>query len=109
MKVLPRRDRDVSFMAKRSRAGWEPLAYAAASADRFLSELISVVRFPSVSGQPRHAEDVNRCAAWLAQHLQSIGLENVTVAPTARHPIVYADWRHARGQSTVLIYGHYDV
>jgi acetylornithine deacetylase/succinyl-diaminopimelate desuccinylase-like protein len=109
MKPLPKRDHEVSFMAKKSRAGLEPLAYAAASADRFLSELVSLVRFPSISAQPRHAEDVKRCAAWLAQHLQSIGLENITVAPTARHPIVYADWRHARDQPTVLIYGHYDV
>ena len=31
------------------------------------------------------------------------------MVPTAGHPIVYADWRHAPGQPTVLIYGHYDV
>ena len=33
----------------------------------------------------------------------------VAVVPTKGHPIVYGDWRHAHGQPTVLIYGHYDV
>jgi acetylornithine deacetylase/succinyl-diaminopimelate desuccinylase-like protein len=66
------------------------------------------VHFPSVSAQPKHANDVKNCAAWLAAHLRGIGLENVAVVPTARHPIVYGDWRHAPGP-TVLIYGHYDV
>jgi acetylornithine deacetylase/succinyl-diaminopimelate desuccinylase-like protein len=67
------------------------------------------VRFPSISAQPAHAADVRRCAAWLAKHLQRIGLQNVRVIATPRHPLVYADWRHAPGKPTVLIYGHYDV
>ena len=74
-----------------------------------MAELQKFVRFPSVSAQPRRAEDVKRCAAWLANHLRGVGLERVCVVPTARHPIVYADWRHAPGRPIVLIYGHYDV
>lgn len=105
----PRMEAGMSLTATKSHAQTKARAFATASADRFLSELIRFVRFPSVSAQPRHAEDVKRCAAWLAQHLQGIGLENVAVVQTARHPIVYADWRHARGQPTVLIYGHHDV
>jgi acetylornithine deacetylase/succinyl-diaminopimelate desuccinylase-like protein len=49
------------------------------------------------------------CSAWLANHLRQIGLEQVQVIPTARHPIVYAHWKKAVGRPTVLIYGHYDV
>jgi acetylornithine deacetylase/succinyl-diaminopimelate desuccinylase-like protein len=45
----------------------------------------------------------------LADHLRQVGLNNVTIARTKGHPIVYADWRHARDRPTVLIYGHYDV
>jgi acetylornithine deacetylase/succinyl-diaminopimelate desuccinylase-like protein len=67
------------------------------------------VRFPSISAQPRHAADVRRCARWLAGHLRRIGLEHARVIPTARHPIVYAEWLHAPGRPTVLVYGHYDV
>src|SRR5262249_48050317 len=76
---------------------------------RFVSELQDFIRFPSVSAQPRHAPDVQRCAAWLAVHLRRSGLRNVQIIPTARHPIVYADWMGAPGRPTVLIYGHYDV
>ncbi len=76
---------------------------------RWVEELKSLIRFPSVSAQPQHAAAVSACAAWLAQHLQHIGLEHVRIIPTPRHPIVYADWLRAPGQPTVLIYGHYDV
>jgi acetylornithine deacetylase/succinyl-diaminopimelate desuccinylase-like protein len=76
---------------------------------RFVAELKEFVRFPSISAQPRHAADLRRCARWLAGHLRRIGLEHVRVVSTARHPIVYADWLHAPGRPTVLVYGHYDV
>ena len=75
---------------------------------RWLEELKQFIRFPTVSAQPAHADDLKRCAAWLADHLRKIGLQNVRVIPTRRHPLVYADWKRARGP-TVLIYGHYDV
>ncbi len=86
-----------------------PLHYAQANRARFIAELKDFVRFPSVSAQPQRAVDVKRCAAWLASHLQRIGLEQVRIMPTARHPVVYAEWRHAVDCPTVLIYGHYDV
>lgn len=76
---------------------------------RFVSELAEFIRFPSVSAQPVHAKDIQRCAAWLADHLRAVGLEHVEVVRTARHPIVTADWLNAPGRSTLLIYGHYDV
>jgi acetylornithine deacetylase/succinyl-diaminopimelate desuccinylase-like protein len=87
----------------------QPLAYARAHRVRFVSELADLIRFPTVSGQPRHARDLRRCAEWLASHLGRVGLEHVHIIPTSRHPLVYADWRHAPGAPTVLIYGHYDV
>src|SRR5438132_10089543 len=76
---------------------------------RFLRELIEFVGIPSVSAQPQHASDVQRCAAWLAEHLRRIGMRRVALVPTPRHPIVCAEWRGAPGRPTVLIYGHYDV
>jgi acetylornithine deacetylase/succinyl-diaminopimelate desuccinylase-like protein len=85
------------------------LAYARKHRSRFVAELEEFVRFPSVSNQPQHAGDVRKCASWLAAHLRRIGLEQVCVVPTNRHPIVFASWRHARGRPTVLLYGHYDV
>ena len=85
------------------------LAYTRANSPRFVAELKDFIRFPSVSVQPQHTDDVQQCATWLANHLHTMGLEHVQLVPTSRHPIVYAEWRHAPAQPTVLIYGHYDV
>ncbi|MCI0366627.1 MAG: hypothetical protein L0219_22410, partial [Phycisphaerales bacterium] len=85
------------------------IAYCQRHGARFLAELKQFIRFPSVSAQPTHADDLKRCAAWLADHLRQIGLERIAVVSTARYPIVYAEWRGAPGRPTVLIYGHYDV
>ena len=88
----------------------DALTYARAQRKKFLEELKEFIRFASVSAQPRHADDTAKCAEWLADHLGGVGLEQVQVIPTARHPIVYGDWRHAPpGTPTILIYGHYDV
>ncbi|HEY0078668.1 MAG TPA: dipeptidase [Pyrinomonadaceae bacterium] len=84
-------------------------AYVRANAARFVEELKQFVSFPSVSAQPKHADDLKKCAAWLAAHLHGIGLEHVRIVETPRHPIVYADWLHAPSRPTLLVYGHYDV
>jgi len=85
------------------------LAYARSNRARFVAELIEFVRFASVSAGPKHTRDISNCAAWLAAHLRRAGLDRVRVLPTRGSPIVYADWLHAPGRPTVLIYGHYDV
>lgn len=85
------------------------LAYANDHQTRFLDELKALLRIPSISTLPDRADDVRRAAEWLADHMRSIGLEHVRVDPTAGHPVVVADWLHAPGKPTVLIYGHYDV
>ena len=85
------------------------LAYVHDHRPRFVAELGAFIRFPSVSAQPQHAQDVARCAAWLAHHLREIGLEQVRIIPTAGHPIVCASRHYAAGRPTVCIYGHYDV
>ena len=84
------------------------LAYVRAQRPRFLTELKEFIRFPSVSAQLRHAEDRVRCARWLASRLRRIGLDKVKLVSSPDAPIVYAEWRHAPGKPTVLIYGHYD-
>jgi len=82
---------------------WEQ--YLLANRERHLTELMEFLRIPSVSGLPSHHSEVERAAHWVARRLQEAGLEHVAVRP----PIVYADWLHAPGRPTVLIYGHYDV
>ena len=83
--------------------------FVASHQPRFLGELQSFVRIPSISADPARGEDVKRCGEWLAAHLKKIGLDRVRVLPTKRHPIVYGEWMGVPGKPTVLIYGHYDV
>jgi len=74
-----------------------------------MDELKELIAIPSISTNPENTGDIQRCAQWLANHLQGLGIEHVQVIPTEKHPIVYGDWLHADGKPTVLIYGHYDV
>ncbi len=83
--------------------------YARKNSPRFLDELKTLLRIPSVSTLPEHKQDVQAAADWLAKELTRIGMENVEVIATAGHPLVYADWLHAAGKPTALCYGHYDV
>lgn len=85
------------------------IAYARAHAERFLDELKDLLRIPSVSTLPENKPDIERAAAWVAGDLTRTGMEHVEIIPTAGHPLVYADWLHAPGKATVLVYGHYDV
>lgn len=85
------------------------IEYARQNNGRFLDELKTLLRIPSVSTLPEHKADVARAAAWLAEELKRIGLEHVEVIRTAGHPLVYADWLHAPSKPTCICYGHYDV
>ena len=77
--------------------------------DRFLEELKTFLRIPSISTLPEHKGDIERAAEFVAAGLRNAGMENVEIIRTAKHPLVYADWLHASGKPTVLCYGHYDV
>jgi acetylornithine deacetylase/succinyl-diaminopimelate desuccinylase-like protein len=83
--------------------------FARSQQTRFLEELKSLLRIPSISTLPEHKGDVRLTAESLARELQRIGLEHVRVIETSGHPLVYADWLHAAGKPTCLMYGHYDV
>ncbi|HTV05663.1 MAG TPA: dipeptidase [Acidobacteriaceae bacterium] len=83
--------------------------YARQNYPRYLGELKTLLRIPSVSTLPEHQADVAAAAAWLAEDMKRIGLEHVEVIQTEGHPLVYGDWLHASGKPTCLCYGHYDV
>jgi acetylornithine deacetylase/succinyl-diaminopimelate desuccinylase-like protein len=85
------------------------VAYARQNYPRFLDELKALLRIPSISTLPEHKGDCRHAAEVLAAELTRIGMENVRMIETAGHPLVYADWLHAAGKPTVLVYGHYDV
>lgn len=74
-----------------------------------LEELNEFLRIPSISALSEHQADMQKAANWLVQSFDAAGLENVAIDETDGHPVVYADWLHAKEKPTILIYGHYDV
>jgi acetylornithine deacetylase/succinyl-diaminopimelate desuccinylase-like protein len=81
--------------------------------ERYLEEVKALLAIPSISALPEHAGDVKRCASWCADHMRSIGLQNVRLMDPPGNPpgnpIVYGDWLGAPDAPTILFYGHYDV
>lgn len=83
--------------------------YVEQNKQRFLDELFELLRFPSVSADPKYAGDVKKTAAYVAEKLKEAGADQVEICPTAGHPIVYGEKMVGPDKPTVLVYGHYDV
>lgn len=74
-----------------------------------LQQLNEFLQIQSISALSEHAGDMQKAAEWLVNAFTDIGLENVSIDETDGYPVVYADWLHAEGKPTILVYGHYDV
>ena len=77
--------------------------------DRFVSELIELLKIPSISADPKYKKEVFFCADAVANSLKKAGAENIEICNTEGYPIVYADKIVNDKLPTILIYGHYDV
>lgn len=77
--------------------------------ERFLNELIDLLKIPSISADPSYSKDVHATAHKIAEDLTRIGIDNVEVCETAGYPIVYGEKMIDASLPTVLVYGHYDV
>lgn len=77
--------------------------------DRFLSELLNILRVPSISADPAYKADVFKTADIIAERLKEAGADQVEVCQTAGYPIVYGEKLIDASLPTVLVYGHYDV
>ncbi|MBO9570702.1 MAG: dipeptidase [Chitinophagaceae bacterium] len=77
--------------------------------DRFLEELLELLRIPSVSARTDHKDDMVRCAEKVKQRLLEAGADKAEVIATAGHPVVYGEKIIDKNKPTVLVYGHYDV
>lgn len=77
--------------------------------NRFLNELLELLRIPSVSARREHKDDLVRCAEAVKERLLEAGADKAVIYPTAGHPIVYAEKIIDPALPTVLVYGHYDV
>lgn len=83
--------------------------YIEENRDRFLEELFSLLRIPSVSSLEKHRPDMLECAERLAELLKEAGADTADVYPTKGHPVVFGQKILDPSYSTVLVYGHYDV
>jgi len=76
---------------------------------RFLDELASLIRIPSISALPQHKEDMLACAEHWRQLLLEAGADEAMVMPSEGNPLVYAEKRIDPNAPTILVYAHYDV
>ncbi|MBR1631473.1 MAG: dipeptidase [Paludibacteraceae bacterium] len=83
--------------------------YIKQNQERFLEELFSLIRIPSISAQQEHKQDMVRCAQRWSELLLQSGADRAEVMPTLGNPVVYAERLVGEDKKTVLIYGHYDV
>ncbi|MDA8956468.1 dipeptidase [Flavobacteriales bacterium] len=77
--------------------------------NRFLDELIELLKIPSISADPAFAKDVLNCAEKVKSSLIEAGANNVEICETPGYPIVYGEKIIDKNKPTVLVYGHYDV
>lgn len=83
--------------------------YQEKNKDKFLNELLELLRIPSISSNSSHKEDMKKCAAAVKQRLLDAGASTAAVYETDGHPVVYAEKIIDPSKPTVLVYGHYDV
>jgi acetylornithine deacetylase/succinyl-diaminopimelate desuccinylase-like protein len=83
--------------------------YISENKDRFLNELIELLRIPSVSANPVHSADVVKTAEVIKQRFIDAGADKVEICPTNGFPVVYGEKIIDSNLPTIVVYGHYDV
>ena len=84
-------------------------SYINSNKDRFINELIELLKIPSISADSKYKNDVIKTAEAVKNSLESAGCEHVEICKTEGHPIVYGEKIIDSKLPTVLVYGHYDV
>lgn len=83
--------------------------YIEKNKNRFLEELFSLIRIPSISADSSCAPHMQTAALAVVDALQAAGCTHTELCPTAGYPIVYGEKIIDSNLPTVLVYGHYDV
>ena len=76
---------------------------------RFMEELFSLIRIPSISALPEHKDDMLACALRWKELLLAAGADEAIVMPSQGNPLVFAQKHVSNDAPTLLIYAHYDV
>ena len=77
--------------------------------NRFIDELIELLKIPSVSADSAYHQDVLNTADFVKKSLEKAGCDHVELCETPGYPIIYAEKIIDPNLPTVLVYGHYDV
>ncbi|MFM7359382.1 MAG: dipeptidase [Sediminibacterium sp.] len=77
--------------------------------ERFLEELLELLRIPSVSARSENKSHMHKCAELVQKRLKEAGADRTEIFQTPGHPIVFAEKIIDASRPTVLVYGHYDV
>ncbi len=83
--------------------------YQEKNKDRFLEELLELLRIPSISAKTENKQDLIKCAEAVKQRLLDAGADKVELYSTDGHPVVVGEKMIDSSKPTVLVYGHYDV
>jgi acetylornithine deacetylase/succinyl-diaminopimelate desuccinylase-like protein len=83
--------------------------YQEENKEKFLNELLDLLKIPSISADAKYAGDVNKAAQFIHDKLEEAGADKVEICQTAGYPIVYGEKIFDPNLPTVLVYGHYDV
>ncbi len=84
--------------------------YLQETQDKMMEDYKELLRFPSISADPAHADDVRACADWIVGQLAAMGFDKCEAIATAGYPVVYGEWLKAGADKpTILVYAHYDV
>ena len=77
--------------------------------ERFLNELIELLKIPSISADSNYKKDILKTAEAVKISLKNAGCDHVEICKTEGHPIVYGEKIIDKNLPTILVYGHYDV
>ena len=77
--------------------------------DRFVNELVELLKIPSISADSTYKGDMLKCAEAVKNRLLEAGCAVAEVCETPGHPVVFAEKKISDDLPTVLVYGHYDV
>jgi acetylornithine deacetylase/succinyl-diaminopimelate desuccinylase-like protein len=83
--------------------------YQEKNKERFLGEMMELLRIPSVSAKKEHTKDMTTCAEAVKKSLIASGADKAEIMQTDGFPVVYAEKIIDKNKPTVLVYGHYDV
>ena len=83
--------------------------YIKKNENKFIKELISLLKIPSISADSEYKKEVNKMSLAIKKEMEKCGVKKTKIFQTKGHPIVYGEHIIDKTKPTVLIYGHYDV